>query len=347
MSWGHDARSLPKATPAPAAASTHAAAGGSRNVLSPQQRSQILNNLLSQPTQSYGAYVPAPAPSTHAPASAHDQYKGGWQQQSTKQQTEKHNQEGRKTKDSRKEQHYPAQQQRQRSQQSWDGWGGGGGDNNWGSDGNLGNGGDGWEGDDDGWEGGGGGWENGDNDWEDGDGWGDTGDEENDGYDHGYSRKVRFSAPEAAPPAPIHKTTHKTTHKAPPKAAPKTAPPLGMTMGASYTMPSKTLAHAYQGTTNPTMLNSGLSRNGMQDYADIRFNESKGAALMSVQHAFYGQSRRAKDRIHWAFPPDKDERVASLLSWIQAVSYGLGSFGVCLFATFTLLNMAHCRFPAP
>jgi len=38
----------------------------------------------------------------------------------------------------------------------------------------------------------------------------------------------------------------------------------------------------------------------------------------------------AKDRFHWMFPPDKDERVASLLKWIdiQSVSYGLGSFGL-------------------
>lgn len=73
-------------------------------------------------------------------------------------------------------------------------------------------------------------------------------------------------------------------------------------------------------------MENGPARNNTQDFAG--FIESKGAALDPVASAFFGHSRRAKDRFHWMFPPDKDERVASLLAWIQSVSYGLGSFGL-------------------
>jgi hypothetical protein len=67
----------------------------------------------------------------------------------------------------------------------------------------------------------------------------------------------------------------------------------------------------------------------MLDYADVKFLESKGAALEPVERALYSKSRPAKNRFHWMFPPDKDERVESLLAWIQSVSYGLATFGVC------------------
>jgi hypothetical protein len=66
----------------------------------------------------------------------------------------------------------------------------------------------------------------------------------------------------------------------------------------------------------------------ISDYADLRFTESHGAALQDVDLALFGKSRLAKDRIHWMFPPNKDERVSSTLTWIQAFSYGLGGFGV-------------------
>lgn len=103
--------------------------------------------------------------------------------------------------------------------------------------------------------------------------------------------------------------------------------------GPTYNMPSKTLAHAYRGTTTP--LHAGAVRNGMTDYADVRFIESKGKALEPVRRAFFSKERLARDRIHWMFPSDKDDRVASLLRWIQDVSYNLGGFGVSLYSTFT------------
>jgi hypothetical protein len=71
-----------------------------------------------------------------------------------------------------------------------------------------------------------------------------------------------------------------------------------------------------------------LPRNEMNEYTNVRFIESNGAALAPVERAFFGKTRLARDRIHWMFSPDKDERVASLLAWIQIMSYNLGAFGV-------------------
>lgn len=97
-------------------------------------------------------------------------------------------------------------------------------------------------------------------------------------------------------------------------------------MNTSYTMPSKTLAHAYKGTT--TLLTNGMPPNKLNEYTNIEFIESRGKAFVPVRNALFGRTRMAKDRIHWMFSPNKDERVSSLLSWIQKVEYQLGSYGV-------------------
>ncbi|KAJ7276114.1 hypothetical protein B0H12DRAFT_1005091 [Mycena haematopus] len=91
-------------------------------------------------------------------------------------------------------------------------------------------------------------------------------------------------------------------------------------------MPSRTLAHAYKGTT--TSLFSGAPRNKVSEGANVQFIDSKGMALQPVQQALFGRTRKAKDRIHWMFPPNKDERVASLLAWIEVMSYNLGAYGL-------------------
>ncbi|KAJ7228913.1 hypothetical protein GGX14DRAFT_346343 [Mycena pura] len=92
-------------------------------------------------------------------------------------------------------------------------------------------------------------------------------------------------------------------------------------------MPSKTLAHAYQGTT--TSLFTGTPRNKVSEGANVQFIDSRGAALATVQQALFGHaSRKAKDRIHWMFSPNKDERVASLLAWIEIMSNNLGAYGL-------------------
>jgi hypothetical protein len=71
-----------------------------------------------------------------------------------------------------------------------------------------------------------------------------------------------------------------------------------------------------------------ILQNQPSNVISAQFIESQGAAISPVLQAFFGAARLAKDRIHWMFPPDKDERVSSSLAWIQVMSDGLGTFGV-------------------
>lgn len=100
---------------------------------------------------------------------------------------------------------------------------------------------------------------------------------------------------------------------------------------STYHMPSKTLAHAQQGMTTP--LFTGTPRNKVSEDADVDFIDSRGEALQFAHQALFGRARKAKDRIHWMFSPQKDERVASLLSWIEVMSHHVGAYGVglCLY----------------
>ena len=66
----------------------------------------------------------------------------------------------------------------------------------------------------------------------------------------------------------------------------------------------------------------------MNNYISTEFVESHGRALKPVEQALFGKVRWAKDRIHWTFPPGKDERVSQLLSWMEKLSRQLGTFGV-------------------
>ena len=154
-----------------------------------------------------------------------------------------------------------------------------------------------------------------DNSW--GDGWGDAAVEGRGAWGDSNNRRVHF---------PPSVDTNIVVDAFRPSQVSR-----GKSMGGGqqpeYEMPSKTLSYARQGT--DTSFNLRPVRNAMQDYADVKFIESKGAALAPVQRAFFSKSRPARQRFHWMFPPDKDERVASLLGWIQAVSYGLGTYGVC------------------
>ena len=63
----------------------------------------------------------------------------------------------------------------------------------------------------------------------------------------------------------------------------------------------------------------GLSRerNTMHDFANIQFLESYGEALKPVGNALFGRDRKARERIHWQFPFDKDERVRHALEWLH------------------------------
>lgn len=55
---------------------------------------------------------------------------------------------------------------------------------------------------------------------------------------------------------------------------------------------------------------------------------SGGSALEAADRALYSPQRPASERIHWMFSPEKDDRVASLLDWIQIMSYALAPLGV-------------------
>jgi hypothetical protein len=158
-----------------------------------------------------------------------------------------------------------------------------------------------------------------DNDvWGLGEGWQDLEDDPDDYEDmhDAWGRRVHFSPPHTAPSvAPSTVVENLTVNAFPPNK-------LGLSTFSNT--PSKTLTYAYHGTA--ASMGNRPAHNNTQDFAD--FIESKGAAISPVSGAFFGRDRKAKERFHWMFPPDKDERVASLLAWIQSVSYGLGSFGV-------------------
>ena len=66
----------------------------------------------------------------------------------------------------------------------------------------------------------------------------------------------------------------------------------------------------------------------MNEYTNVKFIDSRGVALDVVKNAFFGRTRKAKERIYWGFSPEKDERVSSVISWVQTVNYPLGSYGV-------------------
>ena len=98
-----------------------------------------------------------------------------------------------------------------------------------------------------------------------------------------------------------------------------------------YPMPSRTMAYA-NGNAEDTLdaFSPGLSRqrNTIGDYANLQFLESFGEALKPVENAFFGRDRKARDRIHWQFPHDKDERVRHALEWLYDNAHGIGAFGV-------------------
>lgn len=91
----------------------------------------------------------------------------------------------------------------------------------------------------------------------------------------------------------------------------------------AFSIPSRTMTHAFNGTT----LDPSQAKKVAQ-YIDTKFVESRGAALEKVQTAIFGKERKARERIHWMFSPNKDERVSKLISWIGATEHKLGSYGL-------------------
>ncbi|KAH9482402.1 hypothetical protein JR316_0004502 [Psilocybe cubensis] len=87
--------------------------------------------------------------------------------------------------------------------------------------------------------------------------------------------------------------------------------------GSPRSVPSKTLVHAQQ----------GLATTPINDASNVRFVESRGAAFAYVSSAFFGNSRLARERIHWMFPVNKDKRVAAMHAWVQKMSFNIGTYG--------------------
>jgi len=96
---------------------------------------------------------------------------------------------------------------------------------------------------------------------------------------------------------------------------------------------SRTMAHAYA--TVPVPFNApspGFSskHSATNDYINLESMASFGEALNPVKNAFFGRERKARDRIHWQFPHDKDERVRDALEWLHGHARSVGAFGVSI-----------------
>jgi hypothetical protein len=308
QSWGEEARRLPKVTFDPAIPPSPSS-DGSGPVLSPSQRSQILNTLLNNPQQNQQPYPMRP----NAGASFHPTAANNWQQYQPSHHGNRHQQqqqpelhrsheqhrghENNKSKKSKPQQQdariQPQNKSDRRRQEDvqHDVWG-------------L------------------------------GDGWSDGHDdvEQQDTTQDAWDRRVHFS------PSALRASMHPSSAVVPTVVENFTVNALPQNMLGLSTIPmSKTLSYAYSGTTPTTESEPG--RAAMQRITDFQFVESQGEALKSVQRAFYGKQRKATDRFHWLFSPEKDERVSSLLNWISSMSFGIASFGVS-----RLIPPAHSEF---
>ncbi|KIK65522.1 hypothetical protein GYMLUDRAFT_219643 [Collybiopsis luxurians FD-317 M1] len=331
-SWSEEAKRLSKAT------SNSMSAAPSRPVISQHQQSQILNSLLSQPVSQNGYLSAAQQqPKTKQPPS--NPYPQHFQ---SRQVTTSSNHWPPSSKKDKTPQEKKGKHHRSHSEHhdpgGWGtpavgGWGGWGSSNDgaWGKQGK--DAATSWGNIDDG-RGSSYGWGK-----DASTTWGDTGDpwgtsksnvdgwgpipeeeEEEENYqDYEDARRVHFSSPGWGGGSFMAESARSEISMANLWSSDKSK-------DSSYAMPSKTLAHAYKGTT--TSLNTGIPRSKINEYTNIHFHDSRGAALQPYHQALFGRARKAKDRIHWMFPPDKDERVASLITWIQTVSYALGSYGL-------------------
>ncbi|KAF9534908.1 hypothetical protein CPB83DRAFT_755141 [Crepidotus variabilis] len=92
--------------------------------------------------------------------------------------------------------------------------------------------------------------------------------------------------------------------------------------GSPRSVPSKSLAAQAQ---------QGITTTIINDASYVRFVESSGAGLAFVSNALFGNARLARERVHWLFPSNKDQRVAGMLAWVQKMSFNLGTYGLLKF----------------
>ena len=78
----------------------------------------------------------------------------------------------------------------------------------------------------------------------------------------------------------------------------------------------------------PSRLSSKHSANN--DYMNLESIESFEEAIRPVENAFFGRERKARDRIHWQFPHDKDERVLNALEWLDGRARSIATLGVSI-----------------
>lgn len=112
-----------------------------------------------------------------------------------------------------------------------------------------------------------------------------------------------------------------------PRKDPEQAPwstTIGSSWGEdSYSLPSKAFALASDGRQTVSSLGpKGTSQ--LHTY----FVDSRGEALLDAEKALFSPARLARNRIHWTFSPLKDERVSSLLEWIELMKPSLATYGV-------------------
>lgn len=68
---------------------------------------------------------------------------------------------------------------------------------------------------------------------------------------------------------------------------------------------------------------------GVQGQGEVvSFQESGGEALLAADRALFTSHRPAKERLHWHFDANNDERVSGLLGWVEYMSHGLATLAV-------------------
>ncbi|KAF8529001.1 hypothetical protein BU17DRAFT_36771, partial [Hysterangium stoloniferum] len=87
---------------------------------------------------------------------------------------------------------------------------------------------------------------------------------------------------------------------------------------------SRTLRYA-TANSGTSIIDGGTSSGS---HVQVKIQMSGGTSLQAADRALFGHERPASERIHWMFSPWKDERVAKLMHWIQAMGHGLGTLGV-------------------
>ncbi|KAG2013975.1 hypothetical protein CC2G_010830 [Coprinopsis cinerea AmutBmut pab1-1] len=178
--------------------------------------------------------------------------------------------------------------------------------------------------------GGGGGYD----DWGGGGGWGD------DGYDS--ESGAGWDPDHGGHPADKSWGAWETAGDSKPKKKGKVDDPWGASGGgrnsgamwgggpasqvADMGMQSKTMLHASKGMHNTPKPESHPLPNVP---GAIQFLESGGEAIDVAKKAFYGSAKRpAKERFHWMFAPQNDQRVMAIMNYIQKASQYLAAFGL-------------------